>query len=603
MAKVGSTTIPLQTDEISSHRDGSARFAVLSAQLANVQPGETRIINLYRGSKTSNTPNVPANPDWNLELEAKVYDGSGNVTGTFVAQPQAQLQNQIANGTGRRLSGPVASEYTVVAQFKNKATGAVHPHLTARLHTGLYDSGNRIRTDVVLENTRTFTSGPGNITYDLSIKRNGTVLHTQPKFTHNHHARWHKVLWTGGAQPTNRLRHHMPYFMASRITWNYDLSLKVPETVLAADAASLAKADTKPMGPAYIAPYFPSTGGRADIGPLPRWAALYLVTQDDRTRASLLANADAAGGIPVHYRDESTDQPLSIEKYPSVSVGYGSSTPTIPAATGSTIWDPDQSHQPSLAYIPYLITGDAFYQDEIMFWGSWNMAYGNPEYRNRGDGLVKWEQIRGQAWILRSISEAAHALPDNHAMKGLFRNVLAKNIDWFAANYVNNSSNSPLGAIEKPDEFGKTGPWQNDFVGIVFSRLAEAGEPKAKEVLDWFSKFNVGRLTNEANGFCAAQAPGYYWMIRDSSGKFITSWSALFSQNYSGMSSTSCSSLADGGYPDDAAGYAAYIRAMLGAAANAGVANAASAYAKWKTMTPKMDAAFTTDPTWAITPR
>ena len=605
VAQVGGATIPLQTDEVSSHRDGSARFAVLSAQLNNVQPGETRIINLFPGAKTSSTPSVPATPDWNLELEAQVYDASGNVTATLVAQPQAQLQNQIAQNTGRRLSGSVASEYTVVTPFKNKATGAVHPHLTARLHAGLYDGGNRIRTDVVLENTRTFTTAPGNITYSLAIKRNGTVLYTQPKFTHNHHARWHKVLWTGGTQPANRLRHNMPYFMASRITWNYDLNLKVPESVLAADATALASADTKPMGAAYILPYFPTTGGRIDIGPLPRWAALYLVSQDDRARASLLANADAAGGIPVHYRDENTDQPLSIAKYPDVTTRYPSSVPFVPAATDSTIWTPDQAHQPSLAYVPYLITGDAFYQDELSFWASWNLtdAPPGPEYRNRDTGLVKWDQVRAQAWMLRSISEAAYALPDSHAMKGVFGKVLTNNMDWYATNYINNPNQSPLGAIEKPDEFGLTAPWQDDFVGIVFSRLAEAGEPKAKNVLDWFSKFNVGRVVNEANGFCAAQAPGYYWNIRDANGNFVNSWKVLFEQNYPGVSNTACSSVGVEGYPEEAGGAAAYMRGMLGAAANAGVANAATAYTKWKSMTPKMDAAYASDPTWAIVPR
>lgn len=605
VAQVGGATIPLQTDEVSSHRDGSARFAVLSAQLSNVQPGEARIINLFPGAKSSNTPNVPANPAWNLELEAQVYDASGNVTATLVAQPQAQLQSQISQNTGRRLSGPVATEYTVVTPFKNKATGAVHPLLTARLHAGLYDGGNRIRTDVVLENTRTFTTGPGNITYSLAIKRNGTVLYTQPKFTHNHHARWHKVLWTGGSEPTSRLRHNMPYFMASRITWNYDLNLKVPESVLAADAAALASADTSPMGPAYILPYFPTTGGRSDIGPLPRWAALYLVSQDDRARASLMANAAAGAGIPVHFRDESTDQPLSIAKYPDVTTRYPSSIPSIPATTDSTIWEPDQAHQPSLAYIPYLITGDAFYQDELAFWASWNLTYTPPgaDYRNRDAGLVKWDQVRAQAWTLRAISEAAYALPDSHALKSLFGNVLANNMNWYAANYINNAAQSPLGAIEKGDEFGKTAPWQDDFVGIVFSRLAEAGEPKAKEVLNVLSKFNVGRAVNDANGFCAAQAPGYYWNIRDANGNFLNSWKSLFDLNYPGVNSASCSNIAVEGYPSDAGGAAAYMRGMLGAAANAGVTDAPTAYAKWKTMTPNMDAAFASDPTWAIVPR
>ena len=267
MAKVDGATIPLQTDELATHRDGSARFAVLSAQLNNVQPGQKRIINLYRGAKSSSTPNVPANPDWNLELEVQVDDGT-----TLVAQPQTQLVSQIASGSERRLAGAVAAEYTVVVPFKNKATGATHPHLTARLHTRLVDGGQRIRTDVVMENTRTWTASPGNITYSLAVKRNGSTVYSQPKFTHYHHARWHKVLWTGAtAEPLARVRHNMPYFVASKAVWNYDLSLNIPESVLSGyynqyTQAKTAQANLGPMANLLMTPAFPTTGGRAEIG-------------------------------------------------------------------------------------------------------------------------------------------------------------------------------------------------------------------------------------------------------------------------------------------------------------------------------------------------
>ena len=74
------------------------------------------------------------------------------------------------------------------------------------------------------------------------------------------------------------------------------------------------------------------------------------------------------------------------------------------------------------------------------------------------------------------------------------------------------------------------------------------------------------------NGFCAAHAPGYYWIFRDTSGNYINSWSALYAKNYAGDVGKSCSSLSvTEGYPTQASGYAAYARGMLGAAAGAGV--------------------------------
>ena len=591
--------VPLQADEISTHRDGSVRFAVLSAQVPSLAANTPRIINLYTGTKTTPAVTLPASPAWNLQITARL---SGNTT--LVANPQQQLQQLIATGANRRLHGPVASEFTVVTPMVDQATGAAHPHLVARLHTRLYDGGSRIRTDVVMENNRTFTPNPSNLTYSLTVTANGQTLFSQPSFTHYHHARWHKVVWTGGANPNVRVRHNMPYFLASRATWNYDLSLQVPESVLASEASALASADTSPMGPAFLKTYFPNTGGRPEIGPLPRWTALYLVTQDDRARASMMAVADAAAGVPVHYRDENTGQPLDVVTYPNVTVRFGTSNPAVPSGSGSTIWTPDTAHQGSFAYIPYLITGDAFYLEETMFWAAWNIASANPSYRQGSTGLIKPEQVRGQAWALRSIGEAARALPDNHPMKSYFQGRLENNLNWYHQQYVNNPAESPMGAIQKPDEVNETSPWQNDFMGVVMSQLAENNEPKAQEIVNWFSKFNVGRFVNDANGFCAAHAPGYYWIFRDSSGNYINSWSALYAKNYAGDVGKSCASLSvTEGYPTQASGYAAYARGMLGAAAGANVANARDAYIKWKGMTPGMDAKLVSDPTWAIVPR
>jgi len=508
VAKVDGATIPLQTDELATHRDGSARFAVLSAQLNNVQPGQSKIINLYPGVQTSSTPNVPANPDWNLELEAEVVDTNGSVT-TLVAQPQAELVRQIKDGSGRRLAGAVTTEYTVALPFKNKATGAAHPHLTARLHTRLVDGGQRIRTDVVIENTRTWTASPGNLTYSLAVKRNGSTLFTQPKFTHYHHARWHKVLWTGAtAEPLARVRHNMPYFVASKAIWNYDLGLNIPESVRSAFYAayiqSKAKqADLGPMANLFMTPAFGTTGGRLEIGPVPKWSAMYLITQDDRIKEVMLAHADAAASVPVHYRDETSNQPLDLDRYPKVAtwIQASQSQPPLPAlVNGKTIWDPDTAHQASYAYIPYMITGDAFLQDELTYWAAWNLTAMNPAYRGGGQGLLWEDQVRGQAWTLRALGEASRIIPESHAMKKYFQSRLSNSLEWFYKNWIVSPTAdvSPMGSPVNPYDPTTFAPWQNDFWTIVMAQHAEAGEPRAMELLNWIGKFGVGRFLHEA---------------------------------------------------------------------------------------------------------
>lgn len=598
-------TVPVQMDEVSTHANGSVRFAVLSATLPSLPANTPRLINLYPAAKSNPAVSLPADPAWNLQVTARLSDGT-----TLVANPQQQLRQLIASGAGRRLHGPVASEFNVVAPMINQATGAAHPHLVARLHTRLYNGGSRIRTDVVMENNWALKANPTNLSYSLTVTANGQTLLSQPSFTHTHHARWHKVVWSGGAAPNVRLRHHMPYFLASRATWNYNLGLNIPDSVLLDEARSLSSSNTGPMGTAMLTTNMPGTGGRDEIAPLPRWTALYLITQDDRARASMLANADAAASAPVHYRDESTDQPISVVKYPGIALRYGASSPSVPAGNGSSAWTPDIAHQGSYSYIPYLVTGDAFYLDEMMFWAAWNIAANDPIYRERDKGLLMPEQVRGQAWGIRSIAEAAFAAPDSHAMNGYFDTMLSNNMAWALATYGPGKSGplfSPMGALISQYNNNQTPSYESDFFATVMSWLAENNVPNASAVLNSVGRMQIDRFlaSTQSAGFCTSRAAGY-WLQTMSGGSYINNWADFYRANYGSAACEGSAAAGDPAYPDWAGGYAAVARGMLAAASNAGANNAATAYARWRAFTPQLESGargFSSDPSYAIVPR
>lgn len=503
------------------------------------------------------------------------------------------------------LQGDLAQEYTLVLPFAD-AQGAPHPQLTARLHVRLLDGGNRARTDMVIENNWAYNPNPGNIVYQLRATQNGQTVLSQPTLTHNHHARWHQVLWQG--QPVQaQVRHHMPYFMASRVVWNYNLQVVVPEKVLAEEATRLAGANTAPMGSAFITPYFGTTGGRAEIGPYPRWTALYLLSQDPRAMASMMANANAAGSVPIHYRDAATDHPLDLDRHPGATVRFGASSKAdaLPAVVdGSTNWSPDTAHQASFAFVPYLVTGDQFYLDEMMFWAAWNMVGTNPGYRGLEQGLIHADQVRGQAWALRAIGEAARALPDTHAMKAYYEKRLANNLQWYTQNYPQNpdpKAVSPLGYMES--NVNSIGPWQNDFLALVFAQLLDDGYEQAGPYLEWLSRFTVGRFLHEQDaGYCTAFAPEYYIKARRADGSLVQTWRELVQVQDSWGGKACTPDLPIMGYPDWVGGYAANARAMLAATANAGIGAAGPAYQAWAYRVRAQDAGFGADPTWAIVP-
>lgn len=712
-------SIPVQADDISSHRDGSARFAVISAQLSNLKPGDRRVVSLFAGGTRGAAQKLPAAPDWNLEVVATIYapqtvkitfgnrsgqtagtpfltgetivisltsqgvtekhsltvsaaqSGGGYMTlqaiatafanqineksaiyaadkpmksyenffvrtkdpargkfdtsfqyngaapivatvlsnysapGRWVYKPQSDLVEAIKSGNNTvRFHGPVATEFHLASPLVNEATGEKHPFLTARLDARFYEQGNRSRTDVVLENNWTFKQNPRNIRYELLVTQNGKQLHHQPSFEHFHHARWHKPVWSNESKYV--LRHHIQDFFDSKAVHNYDRSLKISETTLSQEKINLdevrkSQESLGPMASLFNRPDFLSTGGRSDNGPLARWTVLYLLTQDQRAYESMMANINATSGVPIHFRDEATQQPINPIEHATYSTHYNSRNEP-PISPDPTIWSPDQAHQASLAYVPYLLTGDRFYLDEMMFWASWNVLNQTVNNRQGALSLLEKDQIRAQAWALRSIGEASRSLPDNHVMKPVYQTMLQNNLDRYYDTYITKGQASPLGAITHLTGVDVS-PWQMDYFMTTMSLLAQNNDPRAQEILNWWGRFAVGRFLADEQGFCAARASGYYWpIVKD--GNFLTTFKQIFDLAYPADIGKDCSTLKIiEGYPDYHTGYVAYARGALAAAANAGVPDALKAYNKWKSMTPLLDASFATSPNWAIAPR
>lgn len=720
-------SIPMQADDISSHRDGTARFAVISALVSSLQPGERRVISFFAGGNRGAAQTLPEVHDWNLEVVATVYspqtvkvtfgDRSGQRAGTpfkegetiglsltssqgvtekynltvnaaqagggystlqGIASAFATLINEKSQvfvtekplksyenffirtkdpGMGKfgvtfeyrgiaslvsstvaefaqpeiwsykpqndliaaikssntpisrrgivRFTGPVASEFHLAAPLVNQTTGKPHPFLTARLDSRFYEQGKRSRTDVVLENNWAFKQNPRNIRYELVVKQNGKKLFHQPSFEHFHHARWHKPLWS--EKPQYVLRHQIQDFFDSKAVHNYDLTLPITEATLNAEQVNLEKAKKTqghlgPMANLFLKPDFLSTGGRAENGPLPRWTTLYLLTQDERAFESMLENSNAITGVPIHYRDEATDLPLNPIEHSSYST-HVNSRKKPPTSEDPTIWAPDQAHQASYTYLPYLLTGDRFYLEEMMFWASWNVLNQTVANRQGSLALISKDQIRAQAWILRSFGEVYRSLPDLHPMKQVYSEILQNNLDHFFEIYITKKLTSPLGAITHLSS-SSSSPWQMDYFMTTMSLLAQNRDPHAQEILNWWGRFTVGRFLSDDFGFCAARAPGNYWRISKEDGTYLTTLNQVFELAYPNDIGKKCGDLQiDEGYPNSHTGYVAYARGALAAAANAGVPRAAEAYKKWKSMTPLLDAAFASNPSWAISPR
>ena len=189
------------------------------------------------------------------------------------------------------LNGPMVKEYDLAPPLADvDGRGNEPPSLAARVHWRAYAGTGLNRFDVIFENDCAYQDNPRNLLYDATISYGGQVVKSYRNVLHYHHSRWHARFWSDGKQDAF-VRQEMRHVLRSGATPHYEETLSIPESALSSDAASLAKADTGPMGPALLTTYMPMTGARPDIGPLPRWAVLRPCSAGSSARCLRFATA------------------------------------------------------------------------------------------------------------------------------------------------------------------------------------------------------------------------------------------------------------------------------------------------------------------------
>ena len=259
-----------------------------------------------------------------------------------------------------------------------------------------------------------------------------------------------------------------------------------------------------------------ASGERSEIGIVTDVQAEWLVTGNPDALAEMLVQAEAHGSVPVHVRDE-TVAPISIQRYPTASSFWdrraGNANPWV--APKAPI-RPEHAHYPSLAYVPFLLTGDPYYLEEVQFTAQAHLLNYNTSLRMRDQGVLGDEQARGYAWGMRSLFQAALATPETVPTwllsRDYFRKIIANNLAAFVETQMNDTSN-PLRenchfAIDVlPNHVA---PWQQDFLTAVLGWALEAGFTDWRAAFVWHAQQAIGRAGG-ASGYPRSQAVQYYY--------------------------------------------------------------------------------------------
>jgi hypothetical protein len=635
--------VPLQVNRKAYNADGSVRHAILSTVLPILPAGATRTLVLERGPAETSGPPLTA-----AGLTASGYDSQVVVT-LGGRRYRASARALLTAATVTWIDGPVATEWIVLAPLTD-GDGRAHPHLSARFHIRAFAGYERVLTDVIVENVWTHEPGIQNLLYDVDIMINGMVRYSRAGLQHLHHARWRQTFWSGGS-PDVHIVHDVRYLLATGALPNYDPALigKIMPSHLQFYRDFWRHEETSygggfkydkvgPMGLGLATPGMGDGGAHDDIGPLPRWAAVYVLSQDAHARLATLGMGSLAGSWPIHYRDKKTGLPVSIDDYPYVSTTDNRNDTLNPATGGyeqtarcgvprgcASPYDPDTAHQPSFAYLPYVISGDLYYLEEIHFWVTYNFVSQTPAYRKFRRGLFyQGEQDRAQAWNFRTLGHAAYITPDAHPLKGYVKTKLEENISFFEQMYVAGQPNE-YGSLYPTYTYPVASPWMDDFWTWSVGHLVQLGFENAVPLARWKARFPVQRMgfgTGNPADYCWIFGAPYQLLVAPGPDRpmFRTIKEVYNATNGRrlptgvGFSDQGlpCASAAQAGvlglragemigYAASPSGYPANMQPALAAAVDAGIPGAIEAWSRFAARAVKPD--YREYPVWAVVPR
>lgn len=523
-------SLPIQVDKKATHPDGSLRHAIVSGEI-HLGPREAKTFAVRAGKAAQG-----AAPVRREDVLATAYDVTAtlSVAGSVYRLSARQL---LESGQPKVwLEGPLATEWIVGGAFRD-AGNVAHPTLSGYFHVRAYAGATQIRTDVIVENGWFESKDNKDLSYSADVSVQGRSVYSAD-LSHYAGARWH-TLTSWGPKSDVYVKLDGRYLQKIRVAPRYAGTAPKLDGYTQS-AAPLTGGDYKTGG--Y------DMGGTGDsdwIGPLPRWDATYFTSTDIRAFRYMIAGNDAAGvfgcngryinsPVGVHMRDPRTGLPPSIDDYPSASAA-DPAVDAIPAFPSANPFKKDTAHEPMIGYSPYLVTGDYYHLEEMMFWNAYNLLEPAPQGRQGSKGLWATNSLRGMAWSYRSLGYAAYITPDAHPFKAYFRDKLMNNLARDQASV--DTSGNIFGTFYLAEGNNEYRSFFDDFYTWAIGNLVDLGFAPALPILEYKSRFPLGRMGGtggNANGYCFQAAPAYTHEMGPDKTSLYASWAEVYAHNNSG---------------------------------------------------------------------
>lgn len=513
--------LPVQADITTRHADGSALFAVVSLAAPALRAGERAAVMLSRasGAAAAALDLAAAGAGRAALIEIAPADGGAPWRIDLLLRAQDALAAQDAALAWQR--GPLALQARVQAQIPPAAVGGV---ASARLVADVaLRADGTLWVEAWVRNDIAMLPAGGTATYALRLLLDGQERLQSGPVRHFQYTGWGRLRGAarGGPAPTPPLvQHDIAYLAEAGAIARYDLSTGVDEAFLAGMARMAAAPDWQaPFALRGLTRAMGTAGNRADIGPTTAWQAAWLVTGDRRAASVCLDQAEAAGSIPWHFWSPAGGADgrggwMDTRRWPNFWTdprGGRAPLSLLQQPDPESGWQPIQSHQPDLCFVPYLLSGRRAFLDGLLAQGvmciltQWPFvraeATGAPAVRDVN--IVHRNQVRGAAWSLRQLDNAGWIAPEGDPTRGFLRAAAAANWAWIRAQAPGWTTQQGEAHGWVPGQYtaGMLPPWQQDFLASSAIAAARRGNADARAALQWMANFLVGRFLAEAQGF------------------------------------------------------------------------------------------------------
>lgn len=503
----------VQADIVTRWPDGSAKFAILTAQVPSVPAGLQYNCFLTQSAPPAGaTPAVAANVAVNLTL----HNSDGTTTPFSVST--AQLQAALNTSDDIRLNGPLVTERRAVIPVRNA--------LRLVFDVRNYSDGT-IWTDCQFCNDLVGTTSGGTETYDATILLDGATWYstaTDPAanaasgLVHDLYQTWHRI--TNNVTPDVCNVVQDTASMARAGAW-----LHFEPYIATAFLQQYQVTTNPPLGDSYVTMYMPTTGGRQDIGPTTGWNAAWIVSQNYIFASASIAAADVSGSVPWNYFQASNGRVLNVIDNKNVWSSQTGPLPSgIPQQTANTAWALSSEHAPDLEFPAAVMTGIRYHYDRLVTHAGWCIHADWPgnrdyiQYNGFGNGTPYYAVIwsfgttyRWAAWHIRTVSNAAFISPDQSWYQQYFNFSLDQT---FAYNEACN--------MQLPYMLGQfcyfngaeandlnIGPWQLDYLNGALTMCVMRGVPRAVSIMDFGRQFYTTRFFASGQGFWPCDAFPY----------------------------------------------------------------------------------------------